>query len=419
VSVHWLQPIAWLGLAALAVPIVIHLLSRRQTRRVPFPSLKFLPTARIATLRHRALSDWPLLALRLATLGCATAALAAPVIVSSGRQEAWNARTVRGVVVAPDPSGRTPADSGTGDLVEDARRGSHASAVFTPRVTVADGLRDAADWLSRQGPAAREVVVVGDLRAGALTTRDFDALTPATGVRLLPRAVSADRSALRLGGIADAGDGSLVPADLHTTLEHLATRVEYRATGAHVTPVTVRAAPGLQPAADAALRAVLLEGVRLPRDTARRVEIVLADGRDGRRVAGSTPVTGVWMRRALEQLPGVDGAERDGALVVTAEIAADDSRAVHLIARVIAAAFADELDALEPRPISAEMLSAWSRPPRPLEQEVGPADEGDRRIFWAAVLALLAIEHSVRRRRPTSATQDDRAAVRDAEVRVA
>ena len=39
------HPIAWLGLAAIAVPILVHLLGRRRARRVKFPTLRFVPAS--------------------------------------------------------------------------------------------------------------------------------------------------------------------------------------------------------------------------------------------------------------------------------------------------------------------------------------------------------------------------------------
>ena len=48
-TVQWLQPAAWWGLAAVAVPILIHLLVRRESRRLLFPSLRFLRTTAVAS----------------------------------------------------------------------------------------------------------------------------------------------------------------------------------------------------------------------------------------------------------------------------------------------------------------------------------------------------------------------------------
>ena len=60
----WLQPLAWWGLAAVAVPALVHLLTRQRAARTRFPSLRFLTVSRTTALRRRVISDWPLLLVR-------------------------------------------------------------------------------------------------------------------------------------------------------------------------------------------------------------------------------------------------------------------------------------------------------------------------------------------------------------------
>ncbi|MBA3270032.1 MAG: BatA domain-containing protein, partial [Acidobacteria bacterium] len=55
-SVFWLQPQAWWGVAALAIPIAIHLLARQRSRRLLFPTLRFLRATRLAALRQHVVS---------------------------------------------------------------------------------------------------------------------------------------------------------------------------------------------------------------------------------------------------------------------------------------------------------------------------------------------------------------------------
>jgi hypothetical protein len=75
----WLQPWAWLGLGALVVPVLVHLLSRRPARTEAFPSLRFLAATPLRPTRRTRISDWPLLLVRLLVLLAAAAALAQPV----------------------------------------------------------------------------------------------------------------------------------------------------------------------------------------------------------------------------------------------------------------------------------------------------------------------------------------------------
>jgi hypothetical protein len=71
------------GLAAIAVPIVLHLIARREPRRVVFPSIVFL-TKRLETNRSKLrVRRWWLLALRIAALAALALALAHPAIHQS------------------------------------------------------------------------------------------------------------------------------------------------------------------------------------------------------------------------------------------------------------------------------------------------------------------------------------------------
>jgi hypothetical protein len=78
---------------------------------------------------------------------------------------------------------------------------------------------------------------------------------------------------------------------------------------------------------------------------------------------------------------------------------------------------ADDLHDLEPRVIPASTLASWSRPPGPVGDGVRPGDEGDRRYFWIVALALLALEHWMRRSQRT--LQERTEAADEAEARVA
>ena len=62
----WLNPLAWFAVAAIAVPVLVHLLAHRRAPRVPFPTLRFVQPTRLAAIRRRALEDRALLAIRSA-----------------------------------------------------------------------------------------------------------------------------------------------------------------------------------------------------------------------------------------------------------------------------------------------------------------------------------------------------------------
>lgn len=71
------------GIAAIAVPVVLHLIARREPRKVVFPSVRFL-TKRFESNRSRLrVRRWWLLALRIAALAALALALARPAIHQS------------------------------------------------------------------------------------------------------------------------------------------------------------------------------------------------------------------------------------------------------------------------------------------------------------------------------------------------
>ena len=71
------------GLAAIAVPVVLHLIARREPRKVLFPSIRFL-IKRVESNRSRLrVRRWWLLALRILAIGMLAVALARPAIHQS------------------------------------------------------------------------------------------------------------------------------------------------------------------------------------------------------------------------------------------------------------------------------------------------------------------------------------------------
>lgn len=98
----FLAPLFLAGLAALAVPVVIHLIQRERKTVVAFPSLMFLRRIPYQSVRRRRIRHWTLLALRLAALALIVAAFARPFIPSAGAAAA--AGGARDVVVLLDRS---------------------------------------------------------------------------------------------------------------------------------------------------------------------------------------------------------------------------------------------------------------------------------------------------------------------------
>ena len=60
----FLNPFVLLGLAAAAIPILIHLLNKRKLRTIDFSTLSFLKELQRNTMRKIAIRQWLLLLLR-------------------------------------------------------------------------------------------------------------------------------------------------------------------------------------------------------------------------------------------------------------------------------------------------------------------------------------------------------------------
>ena len=72
------------GAAAVIVPIVLHLVMRRQPKHLEFPALRFVKLRQQSNRRQMRLRNWLLLALRCAVVALLALALARPSIVASG-----------------------------------------------------------------------------------------------------------------------------------------------------------------------------------------------------------------------------------------------------------------------------------------------------------------------------------------------
>jgi len=74
----FLTPLFLLGLSALAIPVLIHLIQRERRRVVSFPSLMFLRRIPYQSVRRRSIRHWLLLLLRAAAVLIIVAAFARP-----------------------------------------------------------------------------------------------------------------------------------------------------------------------------------------------------------------------------------------------------------------------------------------------------------------------------------------------------
>ena len=196
-----LVPAFLVGLAALAVPVILHLRHRDKDRPQKFPSLMFLELLPIRTSERRRITDWPLLLLRALALALLVLAFARPVFsrsaaaeksarsravvllldrsMSMGVKDIWPAAldSARNVIATLDANDRVALVlfDDEADVAQPFTR-DHAGALAVlarttpgPRGThFAAALRAARQLINRAGDAKSEVVLVTDLQQGGV-----------------------------------------------------------------------------------------------------------------------------------------------------------------------------------------------------------------------------------------------------------
>ena len=115
----FLAPLFFAGLAALAIPVLIHLIQRERKNVVQFPSLMFVRRIPYSSIRRRRIHNWALLMLRLAAIALIVAAFARPFF--RGTSVAAAGGGARDVVILLDRS----YSMGHGDQWDRARRAAN------------------------------------------------------------------------------------------------------------------------------------------------------------------------------------------------------------------------------------------------------------------------------------------------------
>ena len=401
--IRWTIPWALAGLALVAGPILVHMLLRRNARRIVFPTTRFFVATRAAAVRFRRPSDIGLLILRCAIVVTAVLAAAQPILLGAWRTRAWNERVVRAVVL--DTSRSMPASG------EATRLAAQESIAFASARFDGDDLRDAirraADWIERAPPGRREVVVVSDFQRGAIDRETLNAIPAGVGVRFIRAGTHPAERAVPLPAISGWRGGEWQPS---ATIRGEAVEASWARRG----PSTVDWIETRQPAADdsAARRAIegaASFGIATPSEGRRAIVVFAGAAPPG----GERPVATPWVLRAelalrqtsLMRQTGatITTAEQGSALVVHANVRAADAMAPAIVrATMLAVSPAAVADReLEIATVSDAELTAWRRDPAPIDR-VTAMPRGiasDARWLWGLALVLLGIETVVRRGR--------------------
>jgi hypothetical protein len=121
--VSFLNPLFLFGLLAAAIPVVIHLFTRRRPRERPFSSLEFLAEVNQSEIRRLRLKQWLLLLLRTLAVAAIALAMARPAVRSAGARSGAATTVIALVDVSGSMGAVTPATpAGGGTLAAQARR---------------------------------------------------------------------------------------------------------------------------------------------------------------------------------------------------------------------------------------------------------------------------------------------------------
>jgi len=238
--VTFLHPVALLGLAAAAIPALLHLLERRIPPEAEFPPLRYLSEAERQSARRLRLRHVLLLLLRTALIVLIVLAAARPLVPAPAplRRAAGHQRTALVVILDNSVSSGAVVDGRPVlDRLRAAARGSVAAAAASDRVwlVLADGVaragtraallatldsagvspqrldltaavRDAARLVNAEPLEGREVHVMSDLQRTALGPGRAGV---GRGVRVLALAPASDVPANRGVGPARVSDGAV------------------------------------------------------------------------------------------------------------------------------------------------------------------------------------------------------------------
>jgi hypothetical protein len=107
----FLAPLFFLGLAAIAVPVIVHLIQRERKHVVQFPSLMFIRRIPYQSVRRRRIRHWYLLLMRAAAIALFVAAFARPFLKTNAAAVGLGSGGSREVAILLDRS----ASMGYGD----------------------------------------------------------------------------------------------------------------------------------------------------------------------------------------------------------------------------------------------------------------------------------------------------------------
>jgi hypothetical protein len=404
------NPFALLGLLAITIPVIIHLLGRHQSRIERFPTLRFIGTSRLNPTRRKQLSDLLLLLLRVAIVAIAAVALTQPSCSSRGSDSSPTINRV--VIVDTSASMRRLTAAGQVASVIASQVAESLSNNVVARVVETDdptsSLQGAVAWLSTR-TGLREIAVVSDFQRSTVDSIDLASIPSDMGLTLSPVAtqpcVSANTPVIPNPArdllLSNQKQIPPCPRDDSVSISTVVDSTEAART-------------------DAAWRAT---GRPRPNDTTARIAIIYRSAIDASRLAAETaPVDSQWMVRTLASIqrdpvvvaaskraqsagtPGADTLLQNnaGRPVLSAGRRGQElllfvhDDAGSLLSAALNASLTRSSSALEQdsTTLSAAEIAQWQRSPT-LAADT-PRERSDARWFWLAALVLIGVETLVR-----------------------
>ena len=175
----FLAPLVFLGLATLAVPVIIHMIQRERKEVVEFPSLMFIRKIPFHSFRRQRIRNWFLLLLRCAAIALLLAAFARPFFRAAALAAVTS--TAREVVILLDRSYSMGYDdrwdrarAAASDVVNELGPEDRATVIYFDSGAEA-GPRSTTDRATLLG-------LIGSAEVGSGSTRYGPALKLAEGV---------------------------------------------------------------------------------------------------------------------------------------------------------------------------------------------------------------------------------------------
>ena len=431
----WLNPAAFAGLLALAIPILVHLFGRRIAKRQRFPSLRLLLDARATPATRSRPSDLLLLILRCGVVLAAVLGLAQPRWLETGRTRDATA-PVRLILV--DTSASMQRLTSEGGIALDRARSVARQALDSAREGMVvesahpgANIAGAVSWLAARS-GFRELVIVSDFQVGALSDGSLASLPDGIGLSLRRVDMAPDAT------ITDS-------ADVVVETQGMMTRASWRSVRADsVLPFALMTATPDSGAARAMLDAIrlLAPGATTPN---RAVTVVFPGSASTSPGAGA--FSSAWQGDLLLSLranqllgeaarsasvssaceaPGAVVARTSGGQILASVTAAAPGVVIHscadagsVAATALLAATAGALtpsralEEREPEVVPDEVLRRWERPPTSFAPRGREETSPDGRWFWLMSIALLAVEQLIRRGRITGSISTDNKVARE------